>query len=109
MTTDYRPKTTREEDRPLLLPLRRRDFRLFWTGLLLSGIGSQFTTVATAWQLYELTNSPFQIGLLGLARAIPQIVLLLVGGLLADAMNRRRLMMGTQTGLFGVSSMLALF
>ena len=61
-----------------------------------------------AWQIYELTDSPLQIGLLGLARAIPQIVMLLVGGLLADTMNRRKLMMCTQTSLFGVSAALAL-
>jgi len=74
----------------------------------LSGIGSQFTAVAMAWQIYELTNSAFQIGLLGLARAVPQAILLLVAGLLADAMNRRKLMMCTQIGLFCVSTMLAL-
>lgn len=106
MTTRIAPKTPR--DKELLSPFRHRDFRLFWTGLLLSGIGSQFTTVAMAWQIYELTDSPFQLGLLGLARAIPQIVLLLVGGLLADAMNRRKLMMCTQTSLFFVSGALAL-
>ncbi len=74
----------------------------------MSGIGSQFTAVAMAWQIYELTNSAFQIGLLGLARAVPQAILLLVAGLLADAMNRRKLMMCTQIGLFCVSTMLAL-
>ncbi|TMB69768.1 MAG: MFS transporter [Deltaproteobacteria bacterium] len=89
-------------------PFRQRDFCVFWTGCFLSGIGSQFTTVAMAWQIYELTNSAFQIGLLGLARAVPQIVLLLVAGLLADAMNRRKLMMCTQIGLFCVSTTLAL-
>jgi len=95
-------------DRALLSPFRHRDFRLFWTGLILSGIGSQFTTVAMAWQIYELTNSPLQIGLLGLARGIPQIIVLLVGGVLADAMDRRKLMMWTQTSLFLVSTTLAL-
>ena len=91
-----------------LLPFRHRDFSVFWTGSFLSSMGTQFTTVAMAWQIYELTNSPMQIGLLGLARALPQIVLLLVGGLLADAMDRRKLMMCTQTGLFCVSTTLAL-
>jgi len=95
-------------DRSLLLPFRHRDFRVFWTGSFLSSIGTQFTTVAMAWQIYELTNSPLQIGLLGLARALPQIFLLLVGGLLADAMDRRKLMMCTQIGLFCVSTTLAL-
>ena len=60
-----------------------------------------------AWQIYELTNSPLQIGLLGVARALPQIALLLVGGLLADAVDRRKLMMCTQMGLFCVSTTLA--
>jgi len=91
-----------------LSPLRHRDFRLFWTGLLLSSIGSQFTTVAIAWQIYELTNSSLQIGLIGLARAIPQIGIILFGGLLADAINRRQLMMRTQASLFVVSGVLAL-
>lgn len=89
-------------------PLRYRDFCVFWTGSLLSGIGSQFTSVAMAWQLYELTDSAFQVGLLGLARAVPQMGLLLVAGLLADAMDRRKLMMCTDIGLFGVSMTLAL-
>src|SRR2546428_11987253 len=92
----------------LASPFLYRDFCVFWTGSFLSGIGSQFTTVAMAWQIYELTNSAFQIGLLGLARAVPQAILLLVAGLLADAINRRKLMMCTQIGLFGVSSTLAL-
>src|SRR5215831_15926243 len=89
-------------------PLRHRDFRIFWTALLLSSVGSQFTTVAIAWQIYELTNSPLQLGLIGLARALPQMGILLFGGLLADAMNRRKLMMYTQTTLFCVSGALVL-
>jgi MFS family permease len=92
----------------LLSPLRHRDFRLFWTGLILSSVGSQFTQVAMAWQIYELTDSPLQIGLIGLARAVPQMFILLFGGLLADAMNRRKLMMITQVSLFFVSGSLAL-
>jgi MFS family permease len=91
----------------LLSPLRHRDFRLFWIGLLLSSVGSQFTTVAMAWQIYELTNSPLQIGLIGLVRAVPQVAMLLFGGLLADAMDRRRLMIATQASLFVVSGTLA--
>ena len=95
-------------ERDYFSPFRHRDFSVFWTGSFLSSIGTQFTSVAMAWQIYELTNSPLQIGLLGVARAVPQIALLLVGGLLADAMNRRKLMMCTQIGLFGVSTILAL-
>src|SRR5580765_4005550 len=99
---------TMNDDKSRLSLLRHRDFCVFWTGSFLSSMGTQFTTVAMAWQIYELTNSPLQIGLLGLARALPQILLLLVGGLLADAMDRRKLMMCTQSGLFCVSTALAL-
>lgn len=84
--------------------LRHRDFRLFWIGQVLSGAGTQFSTVAMAWQIYELTNSPLHLGMLGLARAIPQMTLLLFGGLLADAVDRRRLLMLTQVGQLGVSA-----
>src|SRR6185369_16135189 len=94
-------------ERDYLSPFRHRDFCIFWTGSFLSSMGTQFTTVAMAWQIYELTNSPLQIGLLGLARALPQMFLLLIGGLLADAMDRRKLMMCTQSGLFCVSTSLA--
>jgi MFS family permease len=99
---------TPKDNSALLSPFRHRDFCVFWTGSFLSSMGTQFTTVAMAWQIYELTNSPLQIGLLGLARALPQMFLLLVGGLLADATDRRKLMMCTQSGLFCVSTSLAL-
>ncbi|MSQ31005.1 MAG: hypothetical protein EXR64_03120 [Dehalococcoidia bacterium] len=71
--------------------LRYRDYGLFWTGGLLSALGGQFTTVAMAWRIYQLTNSALQVGLVGLARALPRIALSLFGGVLADAVDRRRL------------------
>jgi MFS family permease len=87
--------------------LRHRDFRLFWVGLVVSGIGSQFTSVAMAWQIYELTGSALQLGLIGLARAIPTIALLLFGGLLADALDRKKLIMFAELGQFSVAAALA--
>lgn len=87
--------------------LRHRDFSIYWAGSVLSQVGSQFTTVAMAWQIYELTNSPLELGLLGLARGAPMLGLLLFGGLLADAVNRRHLMMATQIGQMCVSASLA--
>src|SRR5499426_2426382 len=107
MSNEAQPGDSQSQS-TLSSPFLYRDFCVFWTGSFLSGIGTQFTTVAMAWQIYELTNSAFQIGLLGLARAIPQIALLLVGGLLADAMNRRKLMICTQGSLFFVSAALCL-
>ena len=61
-----------------------------------------------AWQIYELTNSPLQLGLLGLARGAPMLVLLLFGGMLADATNRRHLLMVTQIAQMCVSAGLVL-
>ena len=58
----------------------------------MSAVGTQMTTVAMAWQMYELTGSPLQVGFLGLGRAIPQIGFAVFGGLVADAMDRRQLM-----------------
>ncbi len=89
--------------------LHHRDYRVLWIGLAFSAVGMQFTTVAMAWQIYELTNSAFQVGLLGLARGVPQVGLLLVGGLLADALDRRRLLLVTQLGQFTVAAALVGF
>ena len=107
---DKSPATnTHSEKRPGRTPvtaLRHRDYSIYWGGSVLSLVGSQFTTVAMAWQIYELTNSPLQLGLLGLARGAPMLVLLLFGGMLADAMNRRHLLMATQIGEMFVSASL---
>jgi MFS family permease len=77
--------------------LRQRDFGLFWASLLFSAVGSQISTVAIAWQVYEITNSPFQLGLTGLFHALPVMVLSIPGGVLADRMDRRRLLIITQS------------
>jgi MFS family permease len=76
--------------------LAQRDFGLFWTSLLFSAVGSQISTVAVAWQVYEITNSPFQLGLTGLFRALPVMILSIPGGIVADRMDRRRLLIITQ-------------
>ena len=76
--------------------LKQRDFDLFWTSLLFSAVGSQISTVAVAWQVYEITNSPFQLGLTGLFRALPVMILSIPGGVVADRMDRRRLLIINQ-------------
>ena len=77
--------------------LKQRDFGLFWASLLFSAVGSQISTVAIAWQVYEITNSPFQLGLTGLFRALPIMLLSIPGGVLADRMDRRWLLIITQS------------
>ncbi len=94
----------------LTLPpaLNHRDFRRFWAGATLSALGSAFTTVALLWHLYLLTNSALQVGLIGLAQAIPLVGISLFGGLLADSIDRRRLLIVAQITQFTISGLLAL-
>lgn len=77
--------------------LAQRDFGLFWISQLCSAVGSQISTVAIAWQVYEITNSPFQLGLTGLFHALPVMILSIPGGVVADRMDRRRLLIITQS------------
>lgn len=94
---------------PDLSPLRRhRSFRLLWFGQLVSSAGTQIRLVALPYQIYVLTGSVFHVGLLGLFQAIPLIALPLLGGVLADRMDRRRLLIATQCGLAATSLTLAI-
>jgi MFS family permease len=76
-----------------LTPLRSRDFRLLWTGELLSEIGSNITLVAVYIQIYRLTGSALAVGAIGLVQLVPLIVGALFGGPLIDRHDRRRLLL----------------
>lgn len=76
--------------------LANRDFRLLYFGLVVTMLGSQFTRLATAWLVWELTGSAAALGLAGLVAALPLIPVSLLGGALADSVERRRLMLATQ-------------
>ncbi len=88
--------------------LRNKDYRNFWAGQTISAVGSQFTVVAMGWHMLELTDSALLVGLLGLCRAVPQMVLAVFGGLLADAFDRKKLLVSVQLVQFAVSLGLAL-
>src|SRR5919201_1253418 len=93
---------------PDLSPLRSsREFRLLWSGQLVSQIGSSVRFVALPYQVYLLTGSTFAVGLLGLFQAVPIIALSLVGGVIADRVDRRRMLLATNVGLALVSLALA--
>jgi MFS family permease len=77
---------------------RRRDFGLLVAGQAISEAGSMATFVAVPFQVYELTGSSLAVGLLGVAEFVPVIVLALVGGALADAFDRRRLVQIAEMG-----------
>ncbi len=81
------------------LALRSRDFRLLLLGQAISLAGSRMNEVAVIWQLYLLTHSPLALGMLGFFRVIPAIVFALGGGVLADAVDRRLLMLVSQCAL----------
>ncbi len=88
-------------------PLRRdRDFRLLWLGQLVSGAGRQVTVVALPYQLYVMTGTPLAIGALALVQLVPILVFALGGGAVADAVDRRRLLLVTQLGLAACSAAL---
>lgn len=89
-------------------PLREnRDFRLLYAGFVGALFGTLMTSVAVAVQIYDLTGSPLQIGLVSLARALPLVLGVLVGGVLADRTDRRKLMLVTRLPLTLVAAALA--
>src|SRR4051812_21665811 len=89
--------------------LRHRDFRLFWSGQFISIIGSQMQLVTVNWHVYILTHSAAALGLVGLVRVVPIIFCSLVGGVVADAFDRKRLLLATQTTMLASAAALALF
>jgi MFS family permease len=110
---------------PRLAALQYRDFRLLWVGQLISITGSQMQIVAVDWHIYELLRGktytvslfgwdiPLQaqalgLGTLGLMRVLPIICFALLGGVLADALDRRKLMIWTQSAAALFSAGLAI-
>ncbi|MEU5976809.1 MFS transporter [Streptomyces sp. NPDC047315] len=80
-------------------PLREsRPFRDLWIGTSASQLGAQITTVAVLAQVWELTGSPVGTGAIGLAVGLPMVVFGLVGGVLADAVDRRAIVRATTVG-----------
>ncbi|HEY8223728.1 MAG TPA: MFS transporter [Pyrinomonadaceae bacterium] len=86
--------------------LRHRDFRLLWLGQIVSVTGSQMQFVAINWHVYLLTKSAFALGLVGLFRGGPIILCSLMGGVVADAVDRKRLMIATQTVMLASAAFL---
>lgn len=92
-----------------LTPLRTsRDFRLLFTGQAVSDLGSEIAFVAVPFQVYELTGSTLAVGLLGLAQLVPLFALSVLGGLVADAKDRRRTVLIAQAVMAVISLGLAL-
>jgi MFS family permease len=88
--------------------LRNRNYALIFWGQLISAAGTQMQVVAVSWQVYLLTHSAIALGLIGLFQAIPRIIFSLVGGVLADVFDRRKMLLIIEITLAVTSVILAL-
>lgn len=93
--------------KPRFAPFRSRNFTLLWVGLIVSNAGSQMQNVGQGWLVYEQTRSPFWLGMVSLAFALPMVVLPLFGGVIVDRVDRLRLLQITQTGQMVTAGALA--
>src|SRR5438876_11490924 len=79
------------------LALRHRNFRLFWSGQLISQIGTWMQTTGQAWLVLELTHSAWLLGVVGALQFLPVMLLSLFGGVLADRLPKRTVLLFTQS------------
>jgi MFS family permease len=77
----------------ILAPLRHRDFRLLWSGMCVSLLGDGIFFVALAWQVYKLSNVPSALAAVGIVMTVATIAFLLLGGVVSDRIDRRRVML----------------
>ena len=82
--------------RGMFRALSNRNYRIFWTGAFLSNIGTWMQVVAQSWLVLKLTNSPFWLGLDAFMATAPGFIFTLAGGVFADLIDRRRLLIFTQ-------------
>ncbi len=84
--------------------LRIRDYRLLWWGMIVSNIGTWMQMVAQGYLVYQMTHSPFALGLVGFVRAVPVFTFSLFAGVVADRVDRRKLLIVTQSlaGVFAL-------
>ena len=89
-------------------PLRESPaFRRLWAGLTVSALGSSLTTFAVMLQVYDLTRSSLAVGAVGIAQMVPTLAVGLFGGSLADAADRRKVVLAVSSALAAVSAALA--
>jgi MFS family permease len=87
--------------------LRFPGYRRYWLGSLASVGGTQLLVLGKGWLVFELSGSPFDLGLLGAASAVPSIIMTLFGGVLADRMDKRKLLMTTSVVVAALLLLLA--
>ena len=87
--------------------LRHRDFRRFASGMFVSLVGSHMQNAAIDWHVWTLTKSPLLLGMVGLSRLVPIVVFSLVGGVVADRYDRRRVLVATQVVMMTSATLLS--
>ncbi|MEU9579428.1 MFS transporter [Streptomyces chilikensis] len=80
-------------------PLRRPAYRRLWSSTIVTAVGSQLTAVAVPKQIYDITGSSAWVGYASLAGLVPMVVFALWGGAVADSVDRRKLLLVTNTGI----------
>jgi MFS family permease len=88
-------------------PFAHRNFALFWSGALISNTGTWLQNVALAWLVLELTGSAFWVSMVTFTQFIPTLLFGLFGGLMADRLDRRRVLLVTQSLAMGFAAALA--
>ena len=103
MSTAAQPQSHETPSEPLhpvigraLAAFHYRDFRILWFGAFTSTVGNWMQQVAQAWLVFELTNSSFYLGLDYFFGQLPILLLTLIGGVVADRYDRRRVLLGSQ-------------
>jgi MFS family permease len=99
---------TRGQGLTTFASLRNTDYRYLWAGNLFNTAGMWVQQVTIGWLVWELSGSPFLVGVAGGLRAVPFLFMGPLGGVAADRLDRRRLLMGTQTVLAAVAVLFAL-
>ncbi|WIG58527.1 MAG: putative MFS-type transporter [Ktedonobacterales bacterium] len=89
--------------------LRHHDYSLLFWGQLISSAGTQIAVVTIAWQVYLISHSAIALGLIGLVQAIPRLIFSVVGGVFADVLDRRKMLLVIDSILACTSAALALF
>jgi len=88
--------------------LKVKNFRLYWLGMFISLIGTWVQVVAQSWLMFQLTNSVFLLGLVGFLSSIPIFLFSLFGGVVADRMNKKNILLFTQNAFMLLAFLLAL-
>jgi MFS family permease len=86
---------------------RHRDYFIFWCGLFIGHSGTLVQSTAQGWLIFQLTNSPFYLGLDGLCLGLPRVLFSAFGGAVVDRADRRRLFLITQSAFLVMSLFLA--